>query len=128
MVFYYQKSSGQVLGSSEDAQVYAGVDPTVYGVLTDPSIVGKFDTLVMPIWDGATIREATAQETAAYPTAQSTDAVLVARKLAIARLQSDPALGKLLRAIVAELAAQTTKDVVGITASIVNRIATGSVD
>lgn len=106
MVFLVRKSSGEVLGVSTDPATYAGIDATFMQTVADPPTPNGLATLADKIWDGTSVRDATAPELATFPTAQASDLNLQQRAAAILRLQVDPVLRKVLRAIVGQLIVQ----------------------
>lgn len=100
MIFLYRKSGGQVLGATVDVSAYAGIDATYFATVTDPPQSNGADLSVPKIYDLTNLRDATVPEQAAFVTAAASDLNLQQRAAAINRLQTDPVLRKILRAIV----------------------------
>ncbi len=80
MKYLYRLSGGEVLSQSIEVDPWPGVDTRFYGVLTDPAVDSGLDPSAPKIWDGALIRNATAAEISAFPTAAQTDENLIARE------------------------------------------------
>jgi hypothetical protein len=108
MVFLYRKTGGQVLGVSTDPTAYAGADTTYYGVLTDPTLTNGADLGTPKIWDGSSVRNATAPEIAAFVTAEATDTNLQQRTQASAQVTTEPLSRKVLRSLIDVLVAEIT--------------------
>lgn len=100
MTFLYRINGGQVLGASVDAAAYANIDATLFGVLTNPTLLNGADLGVAKIWDGTRIRNATNPEITAFATAAAQDQIVSDRAIAKAWFQSNPVQRKVLRAIV----------------------------
>lgn len=127
MVYLYTINGGYVVGVSLDADAYAKVDTSVYGVVADPPLQDGKDLSAPKVYDGQVLRNATPDELANQKGKQDTDTDAIARKQAIVLLQSNPLVGKVLRAIVAELAQITKSDVEVLMNDIVQTIASGGV-
>jgi hypothetical protein len=99
-IFLYRKNGGQALAVSVDGAAFTGLDTTFFDTLTNPPVPDGVDLSVPKMWDGTSLRNATAPEQTAFVTAAATDLTLQQRAKAVAALQSDPNLRKILRAIV----------------------------
>ncbi len=107
IIALYRKNGGEVLGISVDSNAYIGIDPTYFGSIVDPTVLNGADLITPKHYDGVTtIRNATANEITTSAAATLTDINLQQRDLAIFRLQTDPVLRKVLRAIVSIMVTQ----------------------
>ena len=104
MVFMYRISSGEVMGVSTDPATYAGINTTYYGTRVDPPTPNGADLSVPKIWDGGSVRNATANEIAGFPNFAASDLNLQQRDMAWDKYQgSDGVTRKYLRAAVSVL-------------------------
>jgi len=100
MRYLYRLRSGEILGQSIDPAVWSGVDAQFFAVLESPAEDPALDRTQPMIWDGTTVRNATASEVAAFPTAAQSDDNLAAREeVAALFLGEKSSLGKMFRLI-----------------------------
>jgi hypothetical protein len=98
--YIYRLNGGQVLGQVYGVDSFAELDRAFYQFVTDPPTPDGVDLSVPKIYDGVRIRNATAPEQSAFVTAAAVNATALLRSLAVAMLQNDPLLRKVLSAIV----------------------------
>ena len=100
MRYLYRLSSGEILGQSTDPSVWESVDTRFFSVLESPSEDPALDRTQPMIWDGTVVRNATAAEVAAFPTAAQGDDNMAAREeVASLFLGEKSSLGKMFRLI-----------------------------
>jgi len=71
--FLHRINGGEVLGVSTDPNAYAGLGNPLLAVKQSPPIPDGTDLVPAKIWDGISIRDATAPEIANFVTATATD-------------------------------------------------------
>jgi hypothetical protein len=100
LYWLYRKNGGEVMGVSSEADSYANVDATYYGVATDPGTPDGASLDPAKIWDDPNVRNATAPEIAAFSAAEAVDTNLQDRQKAKDLLDSQPQMRKVLRSLV----------------------------
>ncbi|HXU04409.1 MAG TPA: hypothetical protein VN903_25785 [Polyangia bacterium] len=102
MTFLYRKSSGEVVSANtrDDLAYGSAIESAYFAAVVNPAAPNGTDLAVPKVFDGSVLRNATAPEIAAFAAAANSDDTMRARGGAVSAFQTDPALRKILRAIV----------------------------
>lgn len=101
--FLHRINGGEVLGISSDPNTYAGLRDPLLAIRQSPPIPDGRDLVPAKIWDGFSVRNATAAEFANFRVAEATDANIEIKQTAQDLVDVDITWRKTLQALVLTL-------------------------